>query len=331
MKTAFKHFTVILLLGLFSCEKNDTQIKNKLYGDYLSDKAILSIGLFNNNSWILSTKICDTCYVAPFMSYRPMISQLTKIYDSGFVYEEPTIVSSPTMDHHGNLYTATKNKLFKLIGIGNYQLILETKDFNFYNYAFDKNDNIWFAGYNGIGFWNHQEFKVYNTSNSELPSNIIHGLTIDNYDNVWVALDFKGLLKISGVKWEILPNSEIPGLKTSSYLSNPIADNENNVWFHVFNSNTGSSILKFNGKDWNYEYPNQNGYGTINIDSKGTIWVINDEIENYSFKKSTLAYLKNSEWIKFDVSLIKSKITTINSDDKKFYIGTVEGLRVIEK
>lgn len=331
MKKMSTNFVIILFFGLLSCKKNNSDIKNKTYNDFLSDKAIIAIGLINNNGWILSEKICDTCYVAPYMSYRPMISQLTKIYDSGFDYEEPTFVSNPTMDHHGNLYTAFKNKIFKLIDIKNYQLIFEAKDFSFYNYAFDKNDNIWFAGYNGIGFWNHQEFKVFNTSNSELPSNIIHGLTIDNNDNVWVTLDFKGLLKITGDKWEIIQNSEIPGLKTSSYLSNPIVDNDNNIWFSVFDSSIASNILKFNGENWNYEYPNQNGYGTLNIDSKGVIWIIHDEIENYLFKKSTLSYLKNNEWINFNVSNIKSKITTVNSDDKKVYIGTIEGLKLIEK
>ncbi len=331
MKTTFKLFTTLIFLGLLSCEKNDSNIKDKSYSDYLSDKAVISIRLFNNNVWILSAKICDTCYVSPYMSYRPVISQLVVINDSGFDYEEPTSVSNLTVDHHGNLYTASQNKIFKQTGIKNYELILDTKDFNFQDFTFDKNDNIWLSGYRGIGFWNHQEFKVFNSGNSELPSNIIHGLTIDKDDNVWVALDFKGLLKISGDKWEIIPNSEIPGLKTSSYLSNPIVDNENNIWFYVFNLGTSSNILKFNGKDWNYEYPNQNGDGIINIDSKGTIWVINDEIENYSFKKSTLTYLQNNEWINLDVNMIKSKIITVNSDDRKIYIGTVDGLKVIEK
>lgn len=331
MKTVFKYLSVILLCGLFACEKNDSPVKDKSYNDYLSDKAVISIGLFNNNSWILSTKICDTCYVSPYMSYRPMISQLTRISDSGFDYEEPTFVSGPVMDHRGNLYTASQNKLFKFNGIKDYQLILETNDFNFYSYAFDKNDNIWFSGYQGIGFWNQNELKVIKTTNSELPTNIIHGLTIDNLDNVWVTLDFKGLLKISGDKWEIIPNSEIPGLKTSSYLSDPIVDNKNNIWFHVFNSNTSSSILRFDGKEWQYEYPNQIGYGVVNVDSKGTIWVISDITENYSFKKSSLAYLQDNTWVNFDVSMIKSRITTVNSDDKKVYIGTADGLRVFEK
>jgi len=331
MKTFMKFWPIILLLGFLSCEKKDSSIKYKSSSDYLSDKAILSIQLYDNNIWVYSTKVCDTCYVSPIMSSTPMISQLTLINNNGFDYEEPTLVSTPTMDHHGNLYTVSRNKMFKLIDIKNYELVFETKDFNFFDFAFDKNDNIWLAGDNGIAFWNGKELQIFNTSNSELPSNIIHGLDIDTSDNVWVALDFKGLLKINGDKWEIIPSTEIPGLSTYSYLNNPIVDNENNIWFNVFMPNTTSSFLKFTGKDWQYEYPNELGNGVLNIDSKGTIWAINSEYENSVFKRSTLTYLQNNEWVNFDVSTIKTKILTVNSDDRKVYIGTTEGLIVVEK
>lgn len=331
MKTPIKHLTTILLMVLFSCEKNDSYLNYKSYIDYLSDKAIVSIRIFDANIWILSTKECDTCYVSPYMSFRPTINQLTMINDSSFEFEEPTSVGIPCINHKGILFTASGNKVFKINNIKNYELVLETGDFNFNSMAFDKNDNIWFSGYNGIAFWNGNELKVYNMNNSKLPSDITHGLAIDSSGNIWITLDFKGLLKITDDKWKIIPNSEIPGLNEYSYLKSPIVNSENNIWFSVFSSDTTSSILRYDGNNWNYEYPNQNGYGTINIDSKGTFWIINAEYENYSFKNSTLSYLYNNEWIDFDVSMIKSKILTVNSDDKKVYIGTVKGLIVIKK
>lgn len=331
MKTPIKYLTIIFLMGLFSCEKNNSLLNKKSYIDYLSDKAIVSIRIFDDDIWLLSNKYCDTCYVSPIMSSRPIISQLTVINDSIFDYEEPTFVSTPTKDNQGNLYTASQNKIFKINRIKDYEIILETGEFDFNYFTFDKNDNIWLGGYNGIAFWNGSELKIYNTSNSELPSNITHGLAIDNTGIVWIALDFKGLLKITDDKWEIISNSEIPGLKTSSYLWSPIVDNENNIWFNVFSPATPSCFLKYDGNNWNYVYPDQEGYGYINIDTKGTIWIINAIYENSSFKNSTLTYLQNNEWINFDVTMIKSKILTVNSDDKNVYIGTVKGLRVVEK
>ena len=318
-------------MGTSSCEREDSNYRYNSYIDYLSDKAILSIRIINDNIWILSSKQCETCYVAPQMSFRPTITQLTLINDSSFDYEEPTSVGIPCPDSKGDLYTAASNKIYKLNNIKDYELILETGNFYFNSFAFDKNDNIWLSGYNGIAFWNGNELKVYNTNNSELPSDITHGLTIDNSGNVWVTLDFNGLLKISGDDWEIIPNSAIPGLTDYSYLNSPIVDNENNIWFIVFSPDTNSNILVYDSKEWIYQYPNQNGYGTINIDSQGIFWIIISEYENYSFKKSTLAYLFNNEWTNFDVSMIDTKILTLNAEDKKIFIGTVEGLVVIDR
>ena len=320
-----KYLTFILIFGLLSCEKNHNDINYESYSDYLSDKGVISIGLFNNNVWTLSYKHCDSCHRIPELNYPSPSFQLTKIYNGGFKYEEPSSVSGPKMDQHGNLYTATQNKLFKLVDIKNYQLILDTKEFNFLNYAFDKKDNIWFSGFNGIGFWNHQELKVFNRNNSILSSNSTHGLTIDNDGNVWVGID-GSILKISGDQWNIIPYSEIPGLKTSSYLSNPMVDRDNNIWFKAFNSNTGSNIIKFNGITWNYEYPNLIAYGNINIDSKGIPWIISENIS-----KNAIAYFKNNEWIDFDVSRIEPTIKTVNADDKNVYIGTFKGLEIIAK
>jgi streptogramin lyase len=265
------------------------------------------------------------------MSHIPTIRQITLISDSGFEYDEPASVGIPCTDSKGNLYTSSGNKIYKLNNIKDYELIFETGDFHFNSFTFDSNDNIWFSGYNGIAFWNGLELKVYNTNNSELPSDITHGHAIDNAGNVWVTLDFIGLLQISEEEWEIIPNSSIPGLSNYSYLKSPIVDKDNNIWFSVFSPDTNSSILVYNGNEWIYQYPNQSGYGIINIDSQCTIWIINSEYENNSFKKSTLVYLQNDNWSNFDVSMIDKQILTVNANDKKVFIGTGEGLVIIDR
>ncbi len=332
MKPLLNSFAIFLsLLILSSCENNTDKPVYKSYIDYLSDKSIESIHILGDDIWVLSSKVCDTCYVPPEMSSISMISQLTIINDTNFDFEEPISFTSQAVSHQGSLYVAAHNKIVKLNGINDSEIILETGDFDFYYFAFDNNNNIWLGGYNGIAFWNGSELKVYNTGNSELPSNITHGLAIDNTDNVWIALDYKGVLKIEGDKWEVISNIEIPGLKSTSNLRSPVIDNDNNVWFGVSNSDTTSNILKYDGEDWNYEYPNQSGAGIIKIDSNDTIWIITNESENYSYKRSTLTYLQNNEWISFDVSMIESYILTVNSDNEKVYVGTVRGLIVIEK
>jgi hypothetical protein len=331
MKTSFKYLVITLLFGLIACEDENVYKSSGSYIEYLSDKSIIAIRIYNQSTWILSSKLCDTCYIAPYMSYIPTISQLTLIKDSSFKYDEPTNFSIPCSDSKGNLFTASNNKLYKINNINDYSIFLETGDFHFNEFIFDKNDNIWLSGYNGIAFWNGVELKIYNSNNSELPSDITHGLAIDNAGTIWVALDFKGLLKIKSDNWEIIPNSEISGLKDISYLRNPIVDNDNNLWFNVFSPDINSNILTYDGLDWEYQFPDQSKYSNLNIDSKGTIWAIINHYDNDNFVSSTLFYYRNNDWINFDVSNIKSKILTVNSDDSKVFIGTVKGLYIKER
>ena len=332
MKTAtFKLLTIFLLTGLLSCEETNRPDYYRSYTEYLSDKAIISIGIFDNTVWILSIKECDTCYVHPFSSHVPTISQLTAITQTGFNFQEPAYVGTPVMDNQGNLFTALQNKIYKIKSLGNYELVLEPDGFQFNYFTFDKNNHIWMGGDKGLAYWDGNELTRYNISNSILPSNITHGIALDHTGNVWVTLDFKGLLKISGDKWEVIPNAEIPGLKSSSYLSAPIVDNDNNIWFSVFTPDTTSNILRYDGLHWNYEYLGTDGYGMINRDSKGAIWIIQNIREDHVFKYPTLSYLKNGVWNNFDVSGIASQILTVNSDENKVYIGTVKGLYVVNK
>jgi ligand-binding sensor domain-containing protein len=325
MKHPFKYLTILFVFGLFACE-HEVDKPPGSYLEYLSDKAIVSIQIFDQSTWILSVKQCDTCYVSPTMSFRPTISQLTLITDSSFGYDEPTDLVIPCQDSKGVLYTASYNKVYKINDINDYSLVLETGDFYFTRFSFDKNDHIWFSGYDGIAYWDGFELNIFNEGNSELPSHITHGLTIDDSGIVWVASDHSGLLRISQDNWKIIPNSEIPGLRFNSYLRNPIADSENMIWFEVFNTDTISNILTYDNIDWEYRFSEPSKYSRLNIDSKGTIWVINNYFNDSGFDRSTLHYYLNGEWISFDVSDIKSQILTINADESNVYIGTLNGL-----
>lgn len=328
--TFFLLFTI--LSGLLSCEKIDTQTKPESYFDYLSDKSISSIKLYNNRIWISSSKYCDTCYTHPASSAIPTIEQLTVIENSTYEYDEGTIFGTPISDNDGNLYVANGMQVYKVNNINDYSLFLETGNFRFKSFTFDKDDNIWFSGYNGIAFWNKAELVVNNSNNSELPSDITHGLAIDNSGMVWVALDFKGLLKIDSGKWEIIPNNSIPGLTNLSYLRSPIVDSDDNVWFEVFVSNKNSNIVMFNGSDWEYQYPDETGngnfHGNLTSDSKGRIWSINAFFEHGTSTLSslTLSLRENNEWKIIDANDIETRILDINADDNKVYIGTLKGL-----
>lgn len=154
-------------------------------------------------------------------------------------------------------------------------------------------------------------------------------MAVDKSGIVWVSLDFKGLLKIEQGVWTIIPNSEIPGLSKYSYLRGPKIAIDNSVWFEVFSPDTTSNVLKLENGNWMYEFPDDTKYSRLNLDSKGTIWAINNHYDYSDYEYSTLKYYRNNSWINFDIGDINKKIITVNADDDQVYIGTIQGL--IEK
>jgi len=329
MKTRITILMIIVIFGFISCEKDNNVYRNISYIDYLKDKTIVAINIVDDIKYIFTSKYCDTCYVAPDMSHIPTIEEWTVVKnDSIFENYAPNKFSGlPKSDNKGQLYLARANIIYKINDNGEYEELVNAGEYIFQSFTFDNNDNIWFYGdNNGIAFWNKSEFKIYNTQNSLLPTDRIHGLAVDKSGVVWISLDFKGLLKIEQGIWTVIPNSEIPGLSRYSYLRGPKIVIDNSVWFEVFSPDTTSNVLKFEKGNWIYEFPDDTKYCNIQIDSKGTIWAINNHYNYSEYKYSTLKYYKDNSWFDFDISGINSQILTVNADDKKIYIGTIRGL-----
>jgi ligand-binding sensor domain-containing protein len=319
------------LVGITSCETDDFADKKLSYLEYLNNKAIIAIHIHGETKYIFTSRYCDTCYVSPFQSHFPVIAEWTVINDSSYANYSPADFSGlPISDMNGNLYIVKGNTIYKLNANGEKEVLLNTGDYTFTSISFDNENNIWAYGENnGIAFWDKSHLTVYNSQNSQLPTDRVHGLKVDNNGIVWVSLDFKGLLKIENDNWIVIPNSEIPGLNQYSYLRGPKFIQENSVWFEVFRPDTSSNILRLENEKWIYEFPDITEYFNIVMDSEGTIWSINNHIDVSGFKYATLKYYRNNSWIDFDVSDIQTNIFTVNATDKTVYIGTSKGL--IEK
>lgn len=328
MKTQIKLLAILCVFGLFSCEKDDSLEKDKSYLEYLNDKAVIGIYIYDDTKYILTSRHCDTCYVAPHMSHIPTIEEWTVIKDSTYENFSPSEFSGiPIYDNNGNQYKILDNILYKIQKNGENIKILSRDEYAFTSFTFDNEDNIWFYGDNiGIAFWNKSELKTYSTSNSQLPTDRIHGLKIDKSGIIWVSLDFKGLLRIEGENWEVISNEVIPGLTEYSYLRGPRIIQENSVWFEVFSPDTTSNILKLENNNWIYEYPDTSTYCNLVQDSKETIWAISNHYDYSDYKFTTLKYYEGNSWIDFNISDINTKITTVNADNNTVYIGTLNGL-----
>jgi hypothetical protein len=317
----------VFLIPAISCEKEFPE-NNLSYIEHLRNRSIINIQIKDDTLFILSSRYCDTCHVPPYISSIPQIVEWTVIHDASFRDYKPGDFSGfPVHDNRGNSYIAKENTIFKLNDAGEYERLINTGSYVFTYFTFDMNDNIWFYGdNNGIAFWNKSELKIYNTLNSELPVNRIHGLAVDRSGIVWISLDFKGLLKIENQQWTVIPNSGIPGMSEYSYLTGPKIVDENSVWFEVFNPDTTSCILRYRNDTWNYEFPDDTKYSVLIKDSRGTIWAVSNFYNYSDFNYSTLKYYNGNSWSDFDISGINSRILSVNADDHKVYIGTTTGL-----
>lgn len=331
MKKLLYLFLILLNFGIVSCHKNvaidnteEIIDNNKAYLDFLKDKAILDIAIVGDTKYIKSLKFCK--------NYGPKehidTFQWTLVKNSSFeTYLDNDFLGVPQKDSKGNLYVGKYKSLYKLNDAGKYELILNTGDFYFWAFAIDKLDNIWFYGDNpGIAYWDHSKLTVYNSQNSILPANNYCKLVIDKSNTVWIAsIGNTGLIKIESGNWEIIPTSDIPGFTENSYLHSPVVDNENGIWFKVYDTDAYTELVRLKDNKWTLEYP-PNTYYTYNLikDSQGNVWTFFTQIDGTG--NIGLWYYKNNQWNIVDISDINSEITTVNADNKTIYIGTKKGL-----
>jgi hypothetical protein len=319
MKILLRLLLILLMTIFVSCETEnsveteDPSENEKSYFDFFINRVVFKIEIVDDIKYICSYLPCDTCSHSG-EGTPPLWTVITNSSYSNYSIWE--FLGVPKKDSKGNLYRGEFKTLYKQNINGEYELYLTFDDFFFLYFTFDKLDNIWFYGaYAGIAYWDKTNLHVYNPQNSILPVNSVNGLAVDNSGIVWVCPDGGGLLKIESGNWTIIPGSDIPGF--TSYLTGPWLDNENNIWFKIYDSDTIANFLRVTDNEWSLAFPGQGTPTTIlKIDSKGVLWAI-----DYYF----LTYFKNNEWINFD-SGVASQILTVNADDSLVYIGTEKGL-----
>lgn len=326
-----KILLTLLIPLMLSCAKEDLVGLSPSSSEYLKNKSITNIRIFNEDIWYISTRICDTCNVPDYSSHIPLINQLSRQRGNEFRFDESRAFTIPVADNKGVLYTSVENEILKINDIRNYTTIVKTGDFKFNQFVFDKNNHIWMSGNQGIAYWDGNKTTFFNTTNSKLGSEITHGIAVDRAGVIWVPMDMgKGLLRIIDRNWEIIPYEKIPGLSTGSYLSNPIVDKENRIWFTIFNPQppATSNAIYFDGQNWKTEFPDILPHGVLFVDSEGTVWRLNHILDTSSTIKFTLQFLNNDTWKHFDVSDVQHLILSVEADAPYVYLGTTTGLVV---
>jgi hypothetical protein len=117
-----------------------------------------------------------------------------------------------------------------------------------------------------------QEWIVYNTSNSGLPSDDVRAIAIDGQGNKWIGTYGGGLAKFDGVNWTVYntSNSRLP----SNYVWAIAIDGQGNKWIGTYNG----GLAKFDGVNWTVYNTSNSGLPdysvfAIAIDGGGNKWI----------------------------------------------------------
>ena len=103
------------------------------------------------------------------------------------------------------------------------------------------------VGFAQLAISQNNEWKIFNTLNSPLPSNNILCLDVDIFNNIWIGTA-SGLIKKSNDDWVIYNqiNSDIP-VDLVSYIQ---SDKDGIVWLTGSDNGYPKGLIKFDGADW---------------------------------------------------------------------------------
>ena len=113
---------------------------------------------------------------------------------------------------------------------------------------------------------------VYNTYNSNIPTELTDAVAIDALENKWIGTYGSGLVKFDGKDWMVY-NTDNSGLSTNNIRSIAI-DALGNKWIGTWDA----GLVKYDGTNWtvynttNSQIPN-NRVETIAIDKSGNKWI----------------------------------------------------------
>jgi ligand-binding sensor domain-containing protein len=131
----------------------------------------------------------------------------------------------------------------------------------------DYNNVKWIATRKGLARFDGNSWTVYQTSNSEIPSNFIQSLTLDLDGSLWMTFYNNGLVHFDGTNWEhfTMSNSGLP----SNNLYDLDIDEYGNKWIIT------SRLVKYDGSNWTvYNQANSpSNITTVCAGKEGRIWV----------------------------------------------------------
>lgn len=197
--------------------------------------------------------------------------------------------------------------------------------------AIDKNGNKWFATFGGglamlrgMDYWNPNNWRIYNTSNSQILENTLQFVAVDKDNFVWAG-GKRGLNRVSaaGIATFTSANSQLPNNDVRSIAF----DKNGEAWIATY----GGGIARFDylGRKWTVYNITNSGLKSNDITKVAYedhfLWVGTDGSGIY--KVNLQSPEQQTSWKLFDEkSGIPDKIiTALYIDSKRHkYIGTLQ-------
>ena len=250
----------------------------------------------------------DTC----LMEITPAVANVYHQYDYPFSDFDINLIK---FDHHNRLWLATTAGLYRRDdssqpGRRESWKVYIIKDISGLSYgvrclAFDDNDRIWCGTYGGgLFLFDGSKWTQYTTANSNIPSDYVGSVAIDNDNVVWLNCRYQnhfddhglplgfGLTRFDGTSWHTYrrANSPIP----SDFLYDIKIDADNNKWLATAGD---IGLVSFDGTDWR----------TYNVDNSG---IACNEVTRITIDaKRDLIWLTHANGYGLSVALMNSHNT----------------------
>jgi len=207
-----------------------------------------------------------------------------------------------------------------------------------------------------ISYSQAQIYKIWNTSNSSIPSNALLNLYIDNNNVIWIGSNGAGLIKFDGTTFTSFNAGNSP--MKSNYVPSMAVDKFENLWICAFRAGAGSegALMKFNrANSWSFFNSQNSGIDhgnqfAVSVDTNNIVWCYYRKLNKYDgdtwkFYDSTNSPLKyapvdeiytdkdNNKWIGQDFyglyKLANDSIWTVYNPSNSGIGGT--GIRKIRE
>ncbi len=220
-------------------EMNSTTSSVKLESNYLTSCNIDNFG----DIWVSGANTYDKYYLKHIsssntVSYQYIADSIPGTWSPDYVYAN---FNSIDFDSNNTPWLSSNYGLLNLdLNLTLVDCPLGFCDYQFEKLTIDKYDNKWLTTnyHEGLIKYDNENWQLFNTNNSEIPSDSIFAIDTDSFGHIWIATN-KGLAKYDGNEWVVF-NSNNSNLE-DSHITVLHVDDLNIKWMGSYSN----KLIKF--------------------------------------------------------------------------------------